>query len=205
PFVGDLPVLNWFTYSFTLNNPRTFSGTLYNYPDDGRQHTDLLTLLYSSTHPAQGLFSRRMEYSFDEIQFYATLYIGGSLGRFTGYLGFNFGQAMYNFDLLENNVRVSHAVNHYRPFSSQSVILGYRLGRPGAAWLPGNTLVYLEVITENTGLHPVHTDLIRTGGGPPDPLYANTTYIRIGIRKTLQLVDDTQAQEPQEKIREIKI
>lgn len=203
PVIGELPVLNLLRFSVTLNTPRVFRGTLYNYPDDGRDIRDPVEYVFAETHPNRGPFlNRSMDYLFEEWQAYVTFLIGGSFHDFHFYLGFNWGQEQYSFDIFENNMRVSHVVNRYRPVTSQSVIIGYKFGREGPAWLPGNTFAYVEVNTELTERHALKTDLRRTNGSAPDSLFVNATYVRIGIRKTLQLVDEDGDNGSGERVRE---
>ncbi len=204
PLIGELPVLNLLRFSVTLNSPRVFRGTLYGYPDDGRDVRDPLEYVFVETHPNRGPISRSMDYLFEEWQAYVTFLVGGSFRDFHLYLGFNWGQAQYSFDLLENNVRVSHAVNRYRPLTSQSIIFGYKFGREGPAWLPGNTFAYMEVNTELTSRHALKTDLRRANGLATEPLFVNATYVRIGIRKTLQLVEEEGGNGTDERVRESK-
>ncbi|MCB1138792.1 MAG: hypothetical protein KDK23_08555 [Leptospiraceae bacterium] len=200
PFLGDE---GWFRYmrtSITLNSPRTYRGTLINYPDDGRTSADAGNVLFYELFPLPDRLGRRMDFIYEEYRAYFTLYFPYFSGE-NWYLAFgqSYGQSRYNFDLLEREYRLASVVGQWTPVYMVSMTYGYRVGRFFERGFWSNTYLFLEVSSDAKTIQPVAVSIPRSSGLPSDRLYANMTYARIGIRKTISFSDAASASEPQDR------
>lgn len=187
-FLQEYPFLKYLAYSFTLNSPRTYRGVVSNYPDDGRSSIDPVQTLSYELLPLQGQLARKMDYLFEDYNGYGTLYWGYFGENWYIALGFNWGVSRYHLQLTEDRVVISDVRNQWRPIQTQSFTVGYRLGNHFERGLFSNTHIFLETVGEFTRRHAVKVELLRANGANPDPLYVQFSLVRIGIRKTIDLI-----------------
>ncbi|MBM9500335.1 hypothetical protein JWG44_08750 [Leptospira sp. 201903071] len=189
PFEGYLKVLNYMAYGFTLTAPRTFRGNLLNFPDDGRVATNVMEHLIYGLYPLPDPFGRKAEYLYADYQAYATIYLAfleflnWNLG-----IGINVGFSIYDFDVLEKELRISSTRNRARFVSGIRLLYEYNIGRFFEDSIFYNTYLYFEI----SNLSTLERDPIKqtiptsTGGAVPD-LYLTMDTYRIGVRKEIQL------------------
>jgi hypothetical protein len=177
-------VLAW---SFTLNSPRTYRGVLQNYPDDGRVSADPWQTLSFQLLPLQGVFSRKMDFRYEDAQAYGTLWLGYFSDNWYLTWGFNAGQSYYSLQIVENRVVLSDVDNKWRPLNSSSFAFGYFTGRHFPRGILSNTWVYLEASTESFSRGALQTELLRSNGDAPDALYVSSPVVRLGLRKIIDL------------------
>ena len=70
-----------------------------------------------------------------------------------------------------------------------SMTYGYKVGRFFDRGFWSDTFLFLEVSGDAKTIQPIAISLPRSSGLPADRLYANMTYARIGIRKTISFSD----------------
>lgn len=211
PLLGGLhPYLSYIQYSVNIKSPRIYRGTLKNYPDLNVQPAPKdpgLTMFFEHTDPPD-FAARRMDYLYEEFQFFLTLYLPYlTPGNWLIAPGLNWGNARYNFELHETlyakdlasvndvprvlvpEIRVSNVQGHYRPLLSTSILVGYKIGvHFSEESLLHDSYLILEYSSEDINRHALKTDLRRAyGGANPNPLYATSTQVRFGIRKSLKL------------------
>ncbi|MBM9577763.1 hypothetical protein JWG45_11430 [Leptospira sp. 201903070] len=189
PFEGYMKVLNYMAYGFTLTAPRTFRGNLLNFPDDGRVAANVLEHVVYGLYPLPDPFGRKAEYLYADYQAYATIYLAfleflnWNLG-----IGINVGFSIYDFDVLEKELRISSTRNRVRFVSGLRLLYEYNIGRFFEDSIFYNTYLYFEV----SNLSTLERDPIKqtiptsTGGAVPD-LYLTMDTYRIGVRKEIQL------------------
>lgn len=133
-----------------------------------------------------------MEYIYEEYQAFFTFFIPYlSFENWNFGIGLNWGIARYNFDLLEEDKRVSHVVGQYRPLNGARLLFEYRVGGGLNKGLFQRTYIFIDANNgELTSNHPLRVDLSRSNGLPADPLYATWSVLRIGIRKEIDLIED---------------
>ena len=190
PFFEDEGFFRYMRTSVTLNSPRTYRGTLINYPDDGRRTSDPRLSLFYQLYPLPDLLGRRMEFIYEEYRAYMTLYFPYYNAE-NWYIAFgqSYGQSRYNFDLLEQNFRLASVVRQWTPVYMVSLNYGYRLGRFFPKGLLSNTYIFLEISGDARSIHPINVNIPRTDGLASKRLYASMNYARIGIRKTISLTE----------------
>jgi hypothetical protein len=188
PFVGSDGIGEYMRMSFTLNSPRTFRGTLHNYPDDGRVTTNPMTATTNLLFPLPDALGRRTEFVFEEYRAYITLFFPHfrSENWYFG-IGHSFGQSRYNLDLLEGTNRVASSRNAWMALHALQVVYGYRIGRFFEEGLFHQTYLYFELIADSPNRTRLDVNLQRADGLPAASLYYRNTYTRIGIRKTVDL------------------
>lgn len=188
PFVGGDGIGDYMRMSFTLNSPRTFRGTLHNYPDDGRVTTNPMTATTNLLFPLPDALGRRTEFVFEEYRAYITLFFPHfrSENWYFG-IGHSFGQSRYNLDLLEGTNRVASSRNAWMALHALQVVYGYRIGRFFEEGLFHQTYLYFELIADSPNRTRLDVNLQRADGLPAASLYYRNTYTRIGIRKTVDL------------------
>ncbi|MCB1164872.1 MAG: hypothetical protein KDK33_01880 [Leptospiraceae bacterium] len=191
PFFENEGFFRYMRTSFSLNSPRTYRGTLINYPDDGRVTADPQLSLFYQLYPLPDLLGRRMEFIYEEYRAYFTLYFP-YFGAENWYLAFgqSYGQSRYNFDLLERNYRLASVVRQWTPVYMVSFNYGYRLGKFFPKGLLSNTYLFVEISGDARSIQPVNINIPRMDGLPSNRLYASMNYARIGIRKTISLTNE---------------
>ena len=190
PFFEDEGFFRYMRTSVTFNSPRTYRGTLINYPDDGRVTADPRLSLFYQLYTLPDLLGRRMEFIYEEYRAYMTLYFPYySAENWYFAFGQSYGQSRYNFDLLEQNFRLASVVRQWTPVYMVSLNYGYRLGRFFPKGLLSNTYIFLEISGDARNIHPINVNIPRSDGLPSKRLYASMNYARIGIRKTISLTE----------------
>ncbi|MCB1173572.1 MAG: hypothetical protein KDK39_08410 [Leptospiraceae bacterium] len=192
PFIGDKGFFKYLRTSFTITSPHTFRGTINNYPDSGFGATDPLPLLLLEVYPPGGSAAKKSEFIFEEFRIAFALYFpyfSGDNWYFT--LSNSVSQSRYNLDLIEGNTRLATVRDQWTPVHSIGLLYGYRLDHLfSQSQLMRNTFVFVEMVFDNTyRAKPLNIDLHRTNGLPADRLYAQQSYVRLGIRKTISLID----------------
>lgn len=130
PFTGYLKFLNYVAYGFTITSPRTFRGNLLNFPDDGRNYSNLIEQTLYGVYPLPEPFARKAEYLYIDYQAYATLYLGfWELQNWNLGVGINLGYSIYDFDILESGLRVSTTRNQTRAIAGFKALYEYNIGR----------------------------------------------------------------------------
>ena len=190
PFFENEGFFRYMRTSVTFNSPRTYRGTLINYPDDGRVTSDPRLSLFYQLYPLPDLLGRRMEFIYEEYRAYMTLYFPYYSAE-NWYLAFgqSYGQSRYNFDLLEQNLRLASVVRQWTPVYMVSLNYGYRLGKFFPKGLLANTYVFLEISGDARSIHPINVNIPRSDALESKRLYASMNYARIGIRKTISLTE----------------
>ncbi|WP_241548009.1 LIC10647 family lipoprotein [Leptospira stimsonii] len=188
PFEGYLKYLNYMAYGLTLTAPRTFRGNLLNFPDDGRVATNVSELAAYGLYPLPDPFGRKSEYLYSDYQAYATIYLAfvefqnWNLGA-----GVNIGFSVYDFDVLERNVRVSSSRNRVRMVTGLKLLYEYNIGRFLEDSIFYNTYLYFEVSTLSSAHDPIKQTIPTSAGGTVPDLYLTMDTYRIGVRKEIQL------------------
>lgn len=193
PVVGDKGFFKYLRTSFTLTSPRTFRGTLNNYPDSGFVSNDPIEILLLEIYPPPGILAKKTEFIFEEFRASFTLYFPYFSGENWYFaIGNSLSQSRYSFDLLQENIRLASVRNQWTPVHSISLQYGYELGQLfKESKLMRNTFVFVELVFDNSSnAQPLNIHLLRTNGLPADRLYAQQSYFRIGIRKTISLINE---------------
>ncbi|MCB1190788.1 MAG: hypothetical protein H7A23_07370 [Leptospiraceae bacterium] len=183
------PFLRYFAYSFTLDSPRIFRGTLKDYPSTGLMDSDPIKAYFLNISNNNVFYGRRINYTYEDTRLFATLYLGyfDSLKWYVGY-GVDAGQIKYNFQLIENKVLVTDVVSKYRPLLGQTLLIGYNIGQFFPNSILENTFLYIKVVGSSFYRHPLTNSVQREDGLPTEPLYLHTNFIRLGIRKEIELI-----------------
>ncbi|MBW7857786.1 MAG: hypothetical protein H3C43_05745 [Leptonema sp. (in: Bacteria)] len=188
PFVGLNGLGRYMRFAGTLNSPRTYRGTLRNYPDDGRIVTNIEQAVFFTASPLPEAFGRSSEYVFEEYRGYLTLFFPyyASTNWYIG-IGHSYGQSKYNLDLLESNVRIASTRNTWTPLHATQLVMGYRVGRFFERGLFHQTYLFFELINDSSNRMRLDVNLTRSDGLSASSLYYRNTYTRLGIRKTVDL------------------
>ncbi|AOP35881.1 hypothetical protein A0128_03590 [Leptospira tipperaryensis] len=188
PFEGYLKYLNYVAYGLTLTAPRTFRGNLLNFPDDGRLATNLVEQVAYGLYPLPDPFGRKSEYLYSDYQAYATIYLlflefqNWNFGA-----GFNVGFSVYDFDVLEKNVRISSSRNRVRLVTGLKFLYEYNIGRFLEDSIFYNTYLYFEISRLTSESDPIKQTIPTSTGGTVPDLYLTMDTYRIGVRKEIQL------------------
>lgn len=188
PFVGLDGFGRYMRFAGTLNSPRTYRGTLRNYPDDGRIITNLEQAVFFTASPLPEVMGRSSEYVFEEYRGYLTFFFPyyASTNWYIG-IGHSYGQSKYNLDLLESNVRVASTRNTWTPLHATQLVIGYRIGRFFERGLFHQTYLFFELINDSSNRTRLDVNMTRSDGLPAQSIYYRNTYTRLGIRKTVDL------------------
>lgn len=188
PFVGLDGFGRYMRFAGTLNSPRTYRGTLRNYPDDGRIITNLEQAVFFTASPLPEVMGRSSEYVFEEYRGYLTFFFPyyASTNWYIG-IGHSYGQSKYNLDLLESNVRVASTRNTWTPLHATQLVIGYRIGRFFERGLFHQTYLFFELINDSSNRTRLDINMTRSDGLPAPSIYYRNTYTRLGIRKTVDL------------------
>lgn len=192
PLVGEWPILEFVAYSLVLKPARVFRGALYNYPDEPLVSSNpLIQLAARAANPAPP-YGESIEYLFEEFQVYASFYLPFIQGE-AGYIGWgiNWGAGSYNLEMHRGDFRVSNVRNHWRPLLSFAFTAGLSLDRFESRGYLDNSHAFLELSTETSNKHPIKNDLLDRRGLPPQTLYINSTYVRLGLRKRVTFLAPT--------------
>ncbi|TGK35614.1 hypothetical protein EHQ12_15205 [Leptospira gomenensis] len=188
PFTGYLKFLNFVAYGFTVTAPRTFRGNLTNFPDDGRIPSNFTEHVLYGLYPLPEPFGRKAEYLYVDYQVYTTLYLlflglqNWNLG-----LGLNFGFSVYDFDVLERELRVSSTRNKSRMITGVKFLYEYNIGQYFEDSIFYNTYLYFEFSSLGTvDRDPIKQTIPTSVGSVPD-LYLTMDTFRVGVRKEIQL------------------
>lgn len=188
PFEGYLKYLNYVAYGLTLTAPRTFRGNLLNFPDDGRVASSGTELAAYGLYPLPDPFGRKSEYLYSDYQAYATIYLAFiEFQNWNFGAGFNVGFSVYDFDVLERNVRVSSTRNRVRMVTGVKLLYEYNIGRFLEDSIFYNTYLYFEVSTLSSAHDPIKQTIPTSTGGTVPDLYLTMDTYRIGVRKEIQL------------------
>ena len=200
-----------FNISAGIRSPHTFRGTLKNYPDLDLKNPPIdpvqLYLLEHADIPDYA--SRRLEYRYEEMQFYLSLYpVYIVKNNWMFGIGYNYGNRYYDLEIYEKilqpemvdpkdsinllafpELRVSKVTGHFMPVLTSTVILGYRFGAHMEKENPfSGSFIYIEYTGIDERGKGVKTGLRRSyGGANPNPLLIESHYFSIGIRKSIQL------------------
>ncbi|TGM03519.1 hypothetical protein EHQ76_09935 [Leptospira barantonii] len=189
PFTGYFKILNYMAYSFSFIAPRTFRGNLLNFPDDGRIPTNFTEHTLYGLYPLPEPFGRKAEYLYIDYQFYATLYL--AFLQFQNWnvgLGFNLGASIYDFDVLEKEVRVSSSRNKHRVISGVRFLYEYNIGQYFEDSIFYNTYLYFEFSSLGSlDRDPIKQTIPTSLGGTVPDLYLTMDTYRVGVRKEIQL------------------
>lgn len=193
PVIGKKGFFKYLRTSFTLTSPRTFRGVLNNYPDSGITPTDPFHALLFELYPLPGVAAKKSEFIYEEYRASFTLYFPYFSGENWYFaLGNSFSQSRYSLDLIDDNVRLANVTKQWTPVHSISLRYGYRLDNLfSESKLMRDTYVFAELMFDNTSTaQPLNIHILRTSGLPGDRLYAQQSYVRIGIRKTISLIGE---------------
>ncbi|MCC5813460.1 MAG: hypothetical protein JJT78_01780 [Leptospira sp.] len=182
----------YFAYAFTLDSPRVFRGSLFDYPDTGFVPQTIEEAIFARSVPQNDLSSRRTSYIYEETRAYATAYLGYfDPEGFSLAIGINFGQVLYNLTLIENRIKTSETLGRYRPMLSTTIMLSYSIGHYFSGTVFENTSIYLEATSENNLRYPLKTELLKSDGTNPPSLFMQSSFFRIGIIKQIDLIAST--------------
>ncbi len=191
--VWESGVFSYVAYATSIKTPRIFRGTLVNYPDLGIKTTDPFLAFLNANTAATNPGLRSLDYQYEELSFYFTVYAPYiQTGNWLFALGFNLGNTLYNLQLHESSVRINDTRGHFRPLLSSTMLVGYKLGnyfKKGS--ILRNTVIFMEVTNESGARHALKTNILRADGTNPPPLYVGLSTVRFGIRKAVNLLDDT--------------
>lgn len=179
---------NYMRLSVNLSYPRTYRGSLLNYPDDGRTSLNPGETLLYDLYPLPDAISRRTEFLYREFRASFTVFFPYFQGD-GWYIatGWSIGQTRYDFDLLEGNTRLASVRGQWTPVYMASQTFAYDIGQHLDSDFWKDTYLFLELGTDLKTVHPIAFSLPRSNGLPADRLYASTSYARFGIRKSLYL------------------
>lgn len=179
----------YFAYAFTLDSPRIFRGSLFDYPDRGFTPQTIEEAFIAQSIPQNDLSSRRTSYIYEETRAYATGYVGYfDPEGLTLAIGINMGQVLYNLTLIENRIKTSEVLGRYRPMLSTTIMMSYSIGQFFEGTVLENTSVYLEATSENNLRYPLKTEVLRSDGTNPSSLFLESSFFRLGIIKKIDLI-----------------
>lgn len=181
--------LRYFAYSFTLDSPRIFRGTLNDYPGVGIATLDPVKAYFLNISDNNIFFGRRINYTYEDTRFFATFYLGyfDSPNWYIGY-GVDMGQIRYHFQLIEKKLLVTDVRGKYRPLLGQTLTIGYNIGQHFPKTILEDTFIYIKVVGSSYFRHPITNALQREDGLLSEPLYLQTNFIRLGVRKKIELI-----------------
>ncbi|PJZ68174.1 hypothetical protein CH373_17100 [Leptospira perolatii] len=193
---GWLSFLNWFAWSFSLTSPRTYRGTLINFPDDGRPYITPEQYLQYQLFPLPSVFGRKMDYIYEDYQVFFTFYLGYYTGQsFNFGVGPLYGLAFYRLDILENERRVSSVKNELMELKGIRLLMEYKVGQYFPDTILYNAYLFLELTNfgDQTGKGTVVEQHVLTANNQPAPsLYMSMSTMRLGIRKEIQLAKESE-------------
>ncbi|MCB1177992.1 MAG: hypothetical protein KDK36_10470 [Leptospiraceae bacterium] len=188
-YFTEYPVMKYFAFSFSLDSPRTFRGTLKGYPDQGISGLEPIGSYILNISPPVIQNIRKINYEYYDYRGYASFWVGYFESKF-GYFAFglNFGQVRYNFLIYENSYILSNVVGKYRPLRSQTLLFAFNLGRYFPKTLLEDTFIFFDITNESTFKSAVKTNVYRKDGGFVEPLYLSSDFVRFGIIKKVDLI-----------------
>ena len=189
PFVGGLiPYLNTVVrQDVVLTSERTWRGELFNYPDDGRVGITPFEALLYEAFPLDGALARRTDYVFRQFYFAVRLYLGYFGEDWEFALRTTYGQARYDLLLIEGGIVRSDVRNHFRPRLGTGVLIRFRIGRLFDSEVLARTHLFLETATQENRRGAVRTELLRSNGTSPNPLFVSEDEVRFGVTRSLDL------------------